>query len=214
MCKIHDINVSNSTKNIEHNGFKIKYFRAGDSILFKLSVLMRCIDGKKRAVTTNLHKISEKNILASSNRGRNSAVIVNQYGLYEYLYNSRGNLESKNRLISKINETFGFSFDEITSQISQEDVFVSNVASFFKEMGMTISFERQKQIGKYSVDICINKLLCVEFDENYHYSYNDKREDERDDFLSSSGFEIVHISNTDSFGKSMAIIYKKTLLIC
>lgn len=66
--------------------------------------------------------------------------------------------------------------------------------------------ERQKTVGKYKVDLCINDSLIVECDEWGHADRNQEYENCREDFLKQRGYHVVRFNpNEENFDLSIII---------
>ncbi len=68
---------------------------------------------------------------------------------------------------------------------------------FLKDLPVTVN--RQKVIGKYIVDFyCASAKIAIELDGSGHYSEaGEKKDKERDLFLSKQGIKVLRYSNTD-----------------
>ena len=67
--------------------------------------------------------------------------------------------------------------------------------------------KRQKVIGKYIVDFCIEKIkLIIELDGSGHYTELGELADrERDSFLQNAGYQIMRFSNLDIQSRFQAV---------
>ena len=69
--------------------------------------------------------------------------------------------------------------------------------NFLKTIPLTV--KRQKVIGKYIVDFCIDKAkLIIELDGSQHYSEEGEQYDrERNAYLCNLGYTIIHYTNLE-----------------
>lgn len=82
--------------------------------------------------------------------------------------------------------------------------------SQLRNQKLGVRFRRQHIIGDYIVDfICLEKHLIIEVDGRYHFTEEQKKEDEiRTQYLSKFGFRILRFTNAEVVADTENVVHK------
>lgn len=73
-----------------------------------------------------------------------------------------------------------------------------------------LSIQKQKRIGSYYADYIIpEKNIIIEYDEHNHASYNQEKEQERNRYLESKGYYIIHVNGNIPMNEALGYTIKE-----
>jgi very-short-patch-repair endonuclease len=161
----------------------------------------------RKSITQEKSKIPLNHFVTPHKRGRNSKTFIDKDGLYLWI-NFKRDLENdlKKHLLEFITKPFD------NAQNSPEGFFINLLCDFLKGMNSKLLIEKQKNILKYNVDLCISNKLVIEFNESHHKS-NIVLDKKRHDDILNKGYKIIIVKSTDIYGLSIANIYQSLILI-
>lgn len=149
--------------------------------------------------------IVPSNHIIKGTKGRGSTTYIDKDGL-KIWYSNKRRIKC-NKLDLYLRKNIGID----KKIVSSESLFIGILIDFLKEFD-NISIKREFNILNYSVDLCINNELVVEFDEYGHFMSQDKISNDkyRQIEIEKLGYNFIRIKSSDPYGKSIHKIYKET----
>jgi len=137
-------------------------------------------------------------------RGRNAESLL-ELSVLPLFLNARKNLPHDfiNRVLNYTKQKAS----KFSTSPSLESFFIGILESFLTEMIPNLDVKRQYNVGTYYFDFAIGEKILIEYDESHHLQQIDS-DQLKEHFALGKGYKVIRVLSTDSYGKSIAKIYR------